>query len=140
MRSTTPTPVNGNVHSLSNLCESDPSFPRATCSINTTTRFTPATKSIAPPIPLTIFPGIIQFAKSPRSETCIAPKIAIFTLPPRIIANESAELKIEEPGNAVTVCLPALIKSGSILSSVGKGPMPNKPFSDCSHTSISFGT
>ena len=34
-----------------------------------------ATKSIAPPIPLTIFPGIFQLAISPFSATSIAPKI-----------------------------------------------------------------
>jgi hypothetical protein len=44
-------------------------------------------------MPLTILPGIIQFARSPFSDTCIAPRIARLILPPRIIANESAELK-----------------------------------------------
>ena len=41
---------------------------------------------------------------------------------------------------AVTVCLPALIRSASISSSVGKGPMPSRPFSDCSQTVMSLGT
>ena len=34
-----------------------------------TVRFAPTTRSIAPPIPFTILPGIIQFAKSTVSET-----------------------------------------------------------------------
>ena len=60
--------------------------------------------------------------------------------PPRIIANESADEKIDEPGSVVTVCLPALIRSASTSSSVGDGPMPSRPFSDCSHTSTPAGT
>ena len=35
-----------------------------------------------------------------------------------------------EPGIVVTVCLPALIRSGSTLLSAGNGPMPSRPFSD----------
>ncbi len=48
--------------------------------------------------------------------------------------------KMDEPGIVVTVCLPALMRSASTSSSVGKGPMPSMPFSDCSHTSLSGGT
>ena len=62
----------------------------AMCSITTTTRLTPATRSIAPPMPFTILPGIIQLARSPFSETCIAPRMARSICPPRIMANESA--------------------------------------------------
>ncbi|KAG1369003.1 hypothetical protein G6F59_018754 [Rhizopus arrhizus] len=91
-------------------------------------------------MPLTILPGIIQLARSPFSDTCIAPRMARLILPPRIIANESADEKIDEPGNVVTVCLPALIRSASTSSSVGNGPMPSRPFSDCSHTSTPLGT
>ncbi len=40
-------------------------------------------------VPFTIFPGTIQFARSPWSVTCIAPRIARSIWPPRIIANES---------------------------------------------------
>ena len=54
--------------------------------------------------------------------------------PPRIIAKLSAEEKYELIGSAVTVCLPALIRSGSSSPSYGKGPMPSMPFSDCSTT------
>ena len=61
--------------------------------MTTTTRLTPATRSIAPPMPLTSLPGIIQLARSPFSETSMAPRIAMSILPPRIIPNESAEEK-----------------------------------------------
>jgi hypothetical protein len=43
------------------------------------------------------------------------------------------------PARAVTVCLPALIRSASTCASVGKGPMPSSPFSDCSQTSMPVG-
>ena len=33
------------------------------------TRLTPATRSMAPPMPWTILPGIIQLARSPRSDS-----------------------------------------------------------------------
>ena len=79
----------------------------------TITRFAPCTRSIAPPMPLTILPGIIQFARSPDSETCIAPRTARSMCPPRIMPNESAESKNDAPGSTVTVSLPALIRSAS---------------------------
>ncbi|KAG1479347.1 hypothetical protein G6F53_014254 [Rhizopus delemar] len=85
MRSTTPTPVNGSVHSDRILCS--PFL--AVCSISTTTRCTPATRSIAPPMPLTILPGTIQLARSPLAVTCMAPRMARLTWPPRIIAKLS---------------------------------------------------
>ena len=91
-------------------------------------------------MPLTILPGIIQLARSPFALTCIAPRMARLILPPRIIAKESALAKIDEPGRVVTVCLPALIRSGSTSSSVGKGPIPSRPFSLCSQTSMPSGT
>ncbi len=69
-----------------------------TCSIRTTTLLAPCTRSIAPPIPLTIFPGIIQFAMSPRADTCMAPRIAASILPPRIMPKLVAESKNEAPG------------------------------------------
>ena len=91
-------------------------------------------------MPLTILPGIIQLARSPLALTCIAPRIERLILPPRIIANESCEPKIDEPGSVVTVCLPALMRSASTSSSVGNGPMPSMPFSLCSQTSMPAGT
>ena len=59
----------------------------------TMTRFTPATRSIAPPMPFTILPGIIQLARSPFSATSMAPRIERSMWPPRTMAKESAELK-----------------------------------------------
>ncbi len=85
----------------------------ATCSISTITRLAPCTRSIAPPMPLTILPGIIQLAMSPAAETCMAPRIAASILPPRIIPKDVAESKNDAPGRSVTVSLPALIRSGS---------------------------
>ena len=89
IRCTAPTAVSGSVHFLRIFFSS----PLATCSIMTITRLAAATRSIAPPIPLIILPGIIQFARSPFSATCIAPRIAQSMWPPRIIANESADEK-----------------------------------------------
>jgi len=117
MRFTTPLPVSGRVHWGMIFRSVLPSFLRATCSISTTTRGTPATKSMAPPMPLTILPGIIQLAKSPLPVTCIAPKIERLILPPRIMAKLSWLPKIDEPLMVVTVCLPALIRSASTSSS-----------------------
>ena len=79
----------------------------------TMTRAALATRSIAPPIPFTIFPGIVQLARSPRQETCMAPRMLIFICPPRIMAKDSSLEKKLEPGRTVTGCLPALIRSGS---------------------------
>ncbi len=61
--------------------------------MTTTTFLTPATRSIAPPMPFTILPGIIQLARSPFWETCMAPRMERSIWPPRIIAKESAEEK-----------------------------------------------
>lgn len=44
------------------------------CSVTTITLVPDSARSIAPPIPRTIFPGMIQFAKSPRSLTSMAPR------------------------------------------------------------------
>merc|ERR1719494_1693525 len=68
--------------------------------------------------------------------TCIAPKMVRPTWPPLIMAKLSSLEKKELPGMAVTVCLPALIRSGSTWSGVGKGPRPRIPFSDCRWTVI----
>lgn len=45
--------------------------------ISTIIFLTELTKSIAPPIPLTILPGMIQFDKSPLAPTWSAPRIVI---------------------------------------------------------------
>ena len=117
MRCTTPLPVNGSEHSSTILYA--PSL--AVCSISTMTRLAPWTRSIAPPIPLTIFPGIIQLAMSPWRLTCMAPRIAASILPPRIIPNEVAESKNDAPRRTVTVSLPALIRSASSSPVLGVG-------------------
>ncbi len=70
-------------------------------------------------MPLTILPGIIQLAMSPFSLTCIAPRIAASTLPPRIIPKLVAESKKLAPRRVVTVSLPALMRSGSTSASKG---------------------
>ncbi|MCY1304386.1 hypothetical protein D9M70_541360 [compost metagenome] len=100
----------------------------------------PATRSMAPPMPLTSLPGTIQEAMLPCTSTSKAPSTVRSTWPPRIIAKDSAEEKMEAPLTAVTVCLPALIMSASTSSSVGKAPMPSRPFSDCSITCMPSGT
>ena len=102
-------PVSGSVQSSTIF--GVPSF--AVCSIITMTRLAPWTRSIAPPMPLIILPGIIQLARSPSPDTCIAPSTATSMWPPRIMPNEVAESKNEAPGRTVTVSLPALIRSGS---------------------------
>ncbi|MNT94334.1 hypothetical protein D3C72_2359920 [compost metagenome] len=68
-------------------------------------------------MPLTILPGIIQLARSPLSVTCMAPRMDRLILPPRIMANDWSLPKMAEPFMVVTVCLPALIRSGSTSSS-----------------------
>ncbi|CAB4833519.1 unannotated protein [freshwater metagenome] len=115
IRFTTFLPVSGREHSSTILWV--PS--RATCSIMTMTKRAPCTRSIAPPMPLTILPGIIQLARSPVVETCIAPKTAASIWPPRIIPKLVAESKNDAPGNTVTVSLPALMRSGSTWPSSG---------------------
>ena len=66
------------------------------------TRFAPVTRSMAPPIPGTIFPGIIQLANRPCASTCSAPSTVMSTWPPRMSPNDMALSKVEAPGNAVT--------------------------------------
>src|SRR5208337_1700341 len=82
---TTRTPVSGSVHFFKIF--GAPSF--VVCSIATTTRRAPATKSIAPPIPFTIFPGIIQFARLPDSSTSIAPSTLKSMCAPRVDTAQS---------------------------------------------------
>ena len=82
-------PVNGSVQRVQILCTP----PFAACSIAMITFFAPATRSIAPPMPLTILPGIIQLARFPSWSTCSAPSTVRSMWPPRTIANESALLK-----------------------------------------------
>lgn len=81
--STTPYPVFGKVHSSSILCT-----PLAVCSMTTITLLPQETKSIAPPIPFTNFPGIIQLAISQFLLTYIAPNIVTSMWPPLIIPKD----------------------------------------------------
>mmetsp|Transcript_35260 Transcript_35260/g.84043 ORF Transcript_35260/g.84043 Transcript_35260/m.84043 type:complete len:217 (+) Transcript_35260:120-770(+) len=128
MRSTTPRPVSGSVVASKILGE--PFL--AACSMVTTTREPEPTRSMAPPMPFTILPGMIQLDKSPVADTCSAPSTVRSTARPRIMPNDSEEEKMEEPGIMVTVSLPALMRSASTSSAEGYGPMPSKPFSLCS--------
>src|SRR5690606_12045835 len=134
-RCTTPVPVRGRSQRATSF--GLPSL--AVCSIRTLTRRAPCTRSMAPPMPLTILPGIIQFARSPEDDTCMAPSTAASMCPPRIMPKDSAESKNDAPGRTVTVSLPALIRSASSSSSRGEGPTPRMPFSDCSTTSTPGG-
>mmetsp|Transcript_148346 Transcript_148346/g.474814 ORF Transcript_148346/g.474814 Transcript_148346/m.474814 type:complete len:217 (+) Transcript_148346:169-819(+) len=112
---TTRAPVRGRPQDCFNLCLP----PLAVCSMTTSTRESDETRSMAPPMPFTILPGMIQFAKSPFAATSMAPRIVMSTCPPLIIAKESAEEKVEEPGIIVMVSLPALMRSGSTSASMG---------------------
>ena len=91
-------------------------------------------------MPLTILPGIIQLAISPKRDTCIAPRIATSILPARIMAKLVAESKKLPPPATVMVSFPALIRSGSACSSAGYGPTPKTPFSLCRNSSTSSAT
>ncbi|SEF17057.1 hypothetical protein SAMN05216533_8128 [Streptomyces sp. Ag109_O5-10] len=112
-------PVSGRVHSSTIL--GVPSL--AVCSIRTMTRRAPWTRSIAPPMPLTILPGIIQLARSPAADTCMAPSTAVSMWPPRIIPKDRAESKKEAPGRTVTVSLPAMRPAAGSTPS----PRPSTP-------------
>ncbi len=90
-------------------------------------------------MPFTILPGIIQLARSPLSDTSMAPRMAMSMWPPRICPNESALENTAEPGSMVTVSLPALMRSASSVPASGYGPMPSRPFSLCSTTSTPGG-
>ena len=63
-RSTVRADVSGNEHLRTIF-----GLPFAVCCIAMTTRLAPDTRSIAPPIPGTILPGIIQFASFPCWST-----------------------------------------------------------------------
>src|SRR3546814_607515 len=108
-RCTTARPVSGSEQETISLAP--PS--RVVWSISTITLRAPWTRSIAPPMPLTILPGTIQLARSPVTETCMPPRTATSRCAPRIIAKLMGESKKAAPGLVVTVSLPALIRSGS---------------------------
>ena len=124
--STTFLPVSGKVHSGMNLAS--PAL--ELCSITTMIFLTPATRSMAPPMPLIILPGIIQLARSPFSDTSMPPSTARSIWPPRIITKESVWWKIEAPGTSEISAFDALMRSGSPLPASGVGPTPSTPFSE----------
>jgi hypothetical protein len=111
---TTPSPVKGKSQDFKIL-----GFPLEVCSIKTTTLDPELTKSIAPPIPLTNFPGMIQLAISADCDTCIAPKMVKSMWPPLIMPNDYELEKEALPGLVVIVSFPALIKSASCSPFMG---------------------
>src|SRR5665213_2768188 len=76
----TPRPATESEHSLTIFNE--PSL--VTCSILAITRFAPCTRSIAPPIPFAIFPGIIQLARCEEEMSFpgSADRLLVLTMPP----------------------------------------------------------
>ena len=123
---TQPTPVRGREQRLRSL--ESPFL--LVCIMATIILSAEATKSIAPPMPLTMTPGIFQLAISPFWATSIAPKMVRCTCLARIIPKLMAESKKAAPGRVVMVCFPALMRSASSAPSKGKGPIPKTPFSD----------
>ena len=115
--STWPAAVRGRVHSFKIL-----GAPFWVCSIVRITRFAPTTRSIAPPIPGAIFPGIIQLARLPFSSTCNAPRKETLTWPPRMMAKDVAESKVQAPGVNVMKPPPALMRFLSSSPSAGVAP------------------
>jgi hypothetical protein len=105
------------------------------------TFFAPATRSIAPPMPLTILPGIIQLARLPFSSTSSAPSTVRSMCPPRTIANESALLKYARARQLRDRFLAGVDQVGILTSaSAGYGPTPSMPFSEWSVMSMPSGT
>src|SRR3954462_9263421 len=84
-RSTGRTEVSGRLH-LGTILD----LPLAACCIATSTRLAPLTRSMAPPMPGTILPGIIQLARRPPASTCKPPSTVMSTCPPRIRPNDIA--------------------------------------------------
>ena len=100
MRSTQCTAVSGRVQ-VGRILGS----PRWVCSMATMTRFAPTTRSIAPPIPGTILPGMIQLARLPAASTCRAPSTVASTWPPRIRVKEVTE-SMKAPPSRIEAGLP----------------------------------
>src|SRR5260370_1329023 len=88
--------VSGRVH-LATIFD----LPFAACCMATITRLAPLTRSIAPPIPGTILPGIIQLARCPCASTCRPPRTVKSTWPPRINPKDIALSKVLAPGRAL---------------------------------------
>src|SRR5262245_39231187 len=134
-RSTGRTEVSGSEHLLTIF-----GLPLAVCCIATITRLAPVTRSMAPPMPGTILPGIIQFASVPCASTCSAPSTVMSTWPPRMRPNDIALSNVQAPGSAVTGRPPASVRVGWAIPSSGIGPVPIRPFSDWKNTVMPAGT
>jgi len=89
------------------------------CSMTTRTFDPEATKSMAPPIPLIIFPGITQFAMSPVFVIYIAPKTVISKCPPLIIPKDSLLSNVVAPGLSVHDSFPAFERSPNSCPNLG---------------------
>src|SRR5688572_19944840 len=87
-------------------------LPFAVCCMATITRLAPETRSIAPPMPGTILPGIIQLARCPCESTCRPPRTVTSTWPPRINPNDIALSKVLAPGRALIGRPPASVSRG----------------------------
>lgn len=87
------------------------------------------TKSMAPPIPLIFFPGIIQLAISHVEEIYIAPSIVTSKWPPLITPKDPELQTTDDPGNNFIVSLLALITSQCSSPFLGYPPTPTIPFS-----------
>ena len=120
MRRTAAFPVRGREHPSTILCE--PSL--ATCSTSTTTFSAPWTRSMASPMPLTIVPGIIQFAMSPRGRDVHGAEDRGVDLGrPRIMPNDVAQSKEEAPSRTATATPP----EPSLGSGRRRLPVPGVP-------------
>ena len=134
------------------------------CSMALMTFLAPLTMSIAPPMPLSFFPGIFQLARLQASSTCSAPSTVASRWPPRAMANAIVLSKQQAPGMSVmtsplalhrSLCTvfqlpfsPAQLSSQAItLSRVEKShgkppasPAPTQPFSAWNSTVMPSGT
>ena len=77
---------------------------------------------MAPPMPFTILPGIIQLARLPSRSTCSAPRIVRSTWPPRTIAKESALEKYDGARQLGDRLLAGVDEVGVLLARLGVGP------------------
>jgi len=104
-----------------------PSF--AVCSRRPPTRFTPATKSIAPPGPFTILPGTIQFAMSPLSATSSA-RESIVDVPAADHRERVGTREERRAGDRRNRLLAGVDEVGVHLVVRWERPCPSSPFSD----------
>ncbi len=103
----------------------------------TITFLAPAHRSMAPPMPGTILPGMIQLARLPFSSTWSAPSTVAFTWPPRIRPKEVAE-SMNAPPTAMEEDAPPASHTLKSLTS-GLPPAPAMPSSASRTTCTSSG-